>query len=84
MNLCNYHDNILLLYSSRDIYPNWDTFFEASSINGIKIYFFNTFLDFTNNIYSLTARPVKYTNEMYNKHGLYIWAMRILTQEWGK
>jgi len=81
MNMCNYHDNILLLYSSREIYPNWDTFFGTSYI---EITFLNVFLDFTNNIYSLGARPVKYTNEMYNKHGVYTWSMKILTQEWGK
>jgi len=87
MNLCNYHNNILLLYLSREVYPNWDTFFQISYIEGtytpkIIITSLNVFIDFTDNIYSLTARPVKYVNEMYNKHGLNIWAMKILTQEW--
>jgi hypothetical protein len=87
MNLCNYHNNILLLYSSREVYPNWDTFFGTSFVEGtytpkIIITFLDVFIDLTDNIYSLTARPVKYVNEMYNKHGLNIWAMKILTQEW--
>jgi len=89
MNLCNYHDNILLLYSSREIYPNWDTFFGTSFVKGtyipkIIITFLNVFIDFAYNIYSLTVTPVKYTNEMYNKHGVYTWSMKILAQEWEK
>jgi len=89
MNLCNYHDNILLLYSSTEVYPNWDTFFQISFVEGtytpkIIITFLDVFIDCTDNMYSLTARPVKYTNEMYNKHGVYIWSMKILAQEWEK